>query len=146
MAPIACREPEHDMLTGEGITSVISYWPVSQRTHWHDARICLGENPAETFKHFDLCYSFKMLCRVKYGGTHQLRLAAKNNMHHYSARLCQNWRIPYERTLCNLMVLMFSHYINHLESTGALEGHRTLMAHECLVVALALGWVGPEGL
>ena len=37
------------------------------------------------------------------------------------------------------MVLMFSHYINHLESTGTLEGHRTLMVHECLTVAVALG-------
>ena len=34
---------------------------------------------------------------------------------------------------------MFSHYINHLENTGALEGHRTLMVHECLTIASALG-------
>ena len=34
---------------------------------------------------------------------------------------------------------MFSHYINHLENTGALEGHWTLMVHECLTVASALG-------
>ena len=35
---------------------------------------------------------------------------------------------------------MFSHYVNHLEWTGSLEGHRTLMVYECLVVAAALGW------
>ena len=34
---------------------------------------------------------------------------------------------------------MFSHYVNHLECIGSLEGHRTLMVHECLVVAAALG-------
>ena len=34
---------------------------------------------------------------------------------------------------------MFSHYINHLENTGALEGHRILMVHECLTIASALG-------
>ena len=34
---------------------------------------------------------------------------------------------------------MFSHYINHLENTRALEGHWTLMVHECLTVASALG-------
>ena len=34
---------------------------------------------------------------------------------------------------------MFSHYINHLENTGALEGHQSLMVHECLTVASALG-------
>ena len=35
-------------------------------------------------------------------------------------------------------VLMFSHYINHLQNNGALEGHRTLMVHKCLTVASAL--------
>ena len=56
-----------------------------------------------------------------------------------------------ELALRNLTVLMFSHYINHLESSGALEGHQTLMAHECLMVAVTLGcfhrwqrWVEPE--
>ena len=34
---------------------------------------------------------------------------------------------------------MFSHYINHIENTGSLEGHQTLMAHECLTVAATLG-------
>ena len=48
-------------------------------------------------------------------------------------------RILYERALRNLMVFMFSHYINHLENTGALEGHQTLMVHEYLTVASALG-------
>ena len=72
-------------------------------------------------------------------------------MHNYTAGLHQNQLITYKRALQNLMVLMFSHYINHLESSGALEGHRTLMAHECLMVAATLGhfhhwqrWVEPE--
>ena len=34
---------------------------------------------------------------------------------------------------------MFSHYINHLENTRALEGHWTLMVHECLTIASTLG-------
>ena len=139
MAPIACREPECNTLTGEGITSVISYWPTGQRTYWHDAHICLGENPSKTYKHFDLCYSFKVLCQAEYSSTWQLHLAARNYMHNYTTRLHQNRWITYERVLRNLMVLMFSHYINHLESSGALEGHRTLMAHECLTVVVTLG-------
>ena len=57
-----------------------------------------------------------------------------------SAGLHQNWRILYKRALRNLVVLMFSHYVNHLECTGSLKGHRTLMVYECLVVAAALGW------
>ena len=139
MAPVACREPERDTLTREGITSVISYWPTGQRTYWHDAHICLGENLAETYKCFDLCYSFKVLCWAEYGGTRQLHLAARNYMRNYTAGLHQNRRITYERALRNLTVLMFSHYINHLESSGTLEGHRMLMAHECLMVAATLG-------
>ena len=142
MAPTACREPDRDALTGEGITSVISYWPISQRTYWHDARICLGENPSKTFKHFDLYYSFKMLCWAKYGSTRELHLAMKNYVCNYSISASQHQgrQIPYEQALRNLIVLMFSYYINHLENTRALEGHRTLMVHKCLTVASALGW------
>ena len=152
MAPVACRELDHDEITREGITSVISYWPVSQKTNWHNARICLGENPTEAFKHFDLCYSFKLLCCVEDGGTCQLHFAAKNYMRNYAytAGEFQPRRILYQRALWNLTVLMFSHYINHLKNTGALEGHWTLMVHECLMVASALGqfhqwqrWVEP---
>ena len=78
---------------------------------------------------------------MEYGGTRQLHFAAKNYMRNYAyvAREYQPRHITYERALRNLMVLMFSHYINHLENTRALEGHRTLMVHECLTVASALG-------
>ena len=72
-------------------------------------------------------------------------------MCNYTAGLHQNRLITYERALWNLTVLMFLHYINHLESSRALEGHWTLMAHECLTVAATLGrfhhwqrWVEPE--
>ena len=37
------------------------------------------------------------------------------------------------------MVLMFSHYVHHLEGSRSLEGHQTLMVHECLQVAAAIG-------
>ena len=138
MAPVACREPERDMLIGGGISSVISYWPTSQKTHWHDACICLGERPIETYSHFHLCYSFKILCWAKYGGTRQLHIAAKNYIRNYTAGQPLNRRITYERALRNLIVLMFLHYINHIKNTGSLEGQRTLMAHECLLVAAKL--------
>ena len=122
MGPIACRELERDSLTGEGITSVIPYWPMSQRSCWHDACICLGENPTETYKCFDLCYSFKILCQAKYSGTRQLHLATKNYVCNYTTREPQNWQITYERALQNLKVLMFSHYLNHIENTGSPGG------------------------
>ena len=141
MAPVSGpRFRDHNELTGEGISSIISYWPASQKTRWHDACICLGETRTDTLNHFDLCYSFKVLCQVEYGGTRELHHAAKNYVRNYglSARLHQNWHIPYERAVRNLVVLMFSHYVNHLECTGSLEGHQTLMVYECLVVVAAL--------
>ena len=142
MAPVSSlRYQDRDELTGGGIVNIISYWPASQRTCWYDAHICIGETRTDTLNRFDLCYSFKMLCRAEYGGTCQLHLTTKNYMHNYtlSAGLHQNRRITYERALRNLMVLMFSHYVHQLENSGSLEGHRTLMVHECLQVAAALG-------
>ena len=142
MAPISGPQfQDRNELTGEGINGIISYWLASQKTRWHDARICLGETRTDAFNRFDLCYSFKVLCQAEYGGTRQLHHAAKNYARNYglTAGLHQNGHIPYERALRNLVVLMFSHYVNHLECTGSLEGHRTLMVYECLVVAAALG-------
>ena len=142
MAPVSGpRYQDRDELTRGGIVNIISYWPASQRTRWYDARICLGETKTDTLNHFDLCDSFKMLCRAEYGGTCQLHIAAKNYARNYSytARIHQNRRITYERALRNLTVLMFSHFVHQLENSASLEGHRTLIVHECLQVAAALG-------
>ena len=92
MAPVSSpRYWDRDKLTGEGIVNIISYW-ASQRTCWYDAHICLGETWTDTLNNLDLCYSFKMLCRVEYGGTHQLHFATKNYICNYtfSAGLHQN--------------------------------------------------------
>ena len=142
MAPVSgLRYRDHNELTGQGIVNIMSYWLSSQRTHWYDARICLGETWTDTLNHFDLCYSFKMLCRAEYGGTCQLHIAAKNYVHNYaySAGIHQNRRISYKRALRNLTVLMFSHFVHQLESSGSTEGHWILIAHECLQVVAALG-------
>ena len=98
MAPIACREPERDGLTRGGITSVISYWPISQKTYWHNASICLGVNPTVALNRFDLCYSFKLLCRAEYGGICQLHYTAKNYMRNNAYTVGEHLprRIPYE--------------------------------------------------
>ena len=142
LAPVSGpRFRDHNEITGKGISSIISYWLASQKTRWHDARICLGETRTHILNCLDLCYSFKVLCQAEYGGTRQLHHAAKNYARNYglSVGLHQNQHIPYKRALRNLVVLMISHYVNHLECTSSLEGHRTLMVHECLVVAAALG-------
>ena len=79
--------------------------------------------------------------RREYGGTRQLHITAKNYVHNYaySARIYQNRRISYERALRNLMVLMSSHFVHQLESSGSTEDHQILIVHECLQVAAALG-------
>ena len=81
-----------------------------------------------------------MLCWAEYGGTRRLHLAAKNYIRNYaySTGIHQNRRITYERALRNLTVLMFSHIVHQLENSGSVEGHRTLIVHECLQVAAAL--------
>ena len=61
MAPVSHpRYRDWDGLTGGGIVNIVSYWLASQRTHWYDARICLGETWTNTLNRSDLCYSFKM--------------------------------------------------------------------------------------
>ena len=142
MAPISGpRYGDWGELTGGEIVNIISYWLASQRTRWYDACICLGKTRTNTLNRFDLCYSFKMLCRAEYGGTHQLHIAAKNYARNYSytTGIHQNWQITYERALRNLTVLMFFHFVHQLENSRSLEGHRTLIVHECLQVAAALG-------
>ena len=142
MAPVSGpRYRDWDEITGGGIVNIVSYWPASQRTRWYDARICLGETRTNTLNHFDLCYSFKMLCQAEYRGTRQLHIATKNYARNYTytARIHQNWWITYERALRNLTVLMFSHFVHQLENSRSLEGHQTLIVHECLQVVAALG-------
>ena len=141
MAPVACRGPDREGLSGQGITSVISYWPVSQRSHRHNANICLGETPTANYNRFDLCYSFNLLCDAEYGRRKGLHIAARNYMRNYAATAGPygSRRIPYERALWNLVVIMFSHSVDNFENTGSLEGHRTLVIHECLTVAHKLG-------
>ena len=84
MAPVSGpRFRYHNELTREGINGIISYWLASQKTRWHDARICLGETRTDAFNRFDLCYSFKVLCQAEYRGTQQLHHAAKNYARNY---------------------------------------------------------------
>ena len=141
MAPVACREPDREGLSGQGITSVISYWPVSQMSHRHNANICLGETPTANYNRFDLCYSFNLLCDAEYGRRKGLHIAARNYMRNYAATAGPygSRLIPYERALRNLVVIMFSHFVDNFKNTGSLEEHRTLVIHECLTVAHKLG-------
>ena len=117
MAPVSGpRFRDHNELIGEGISNIISYWPASQKTRWHGARICLGR-PGQIPLIILISVTVSRCCALaEYRGTRQLHHAAKNCVRNYglSAGLHQNRRIPYQRALRNLVVLMFSHYVNHL--------------------------------
>ena len=52
---------------------------LAKRLAGHKAPICLGETQTDAFNHFDLCYSFKVLCQAGVWGepdsyTMQLRI------------------------------------------------------------------------
>ena len=101
-----------------------------------------GDGPGQTLLTVLIFVTVSRCCAGwNTGGTRQLHIATKNYTHNYTytAGIHQNRRITYKRALRNLMVLMFSHFVHQLENSGSLEGHRTLVVHECLQVAAALG-------
>ena len=140
MAPRQHALDAHQNLTGN-YHFILSYHPITVRQNQdHSAPFCLGESPE--FKQFDLCYSFNTLVCLEYGGFGQLHEAAwnyRNNQvaffnHHEDA-----W-MSYEKALQNLVVFLFTHYIEAFECHGARQGHRAILVLECLTVADELGW------
>ena len=116
------------------------YHPITVRQNQENgAPFCLGENP--DFKPFDLCYSFKALVCVEYGGFASLHEAAWNYRNNQVAAFnhSEDARMSYEKGLQNLIVFLFAHYIEAFECHGARQGHRAILALECLTVADALG-------
>ena len=114
--------------------------PIGIRQNWdHGVPLCLGENPG--FKHFDLCYSFKTLVCLDYGGFGQLHQAAWNYQNNRVAAFARSEdnRMSYEKALWNLIVFLFAHYIEAFECHCARQGHQAILALECLTVADELG-------
>ena len=117
-----------------------SYHPITIRQNRENgAPFCLGENL--DFKQFDLCYSFKALVRVEYSGFAALHEAAWNYQNNRVAAFnhSEDARMSYEKGLRNLVVFLFAHYIKAFECNGARQGHRAILALECLTVADKLG-------
>ena len=114
--------------------------PISIRQNRdHCAPFCLGESPDS--KRFDLCYSFKTLVHLDYGGFGQLHQAAWNYLNNWVAAFARSEdnRMSYEKALRNLIVFLFTHYIEAFECHGARQGHWAILALECLTVADELG-------
>ena len=120
--------------------SVLSYHPVTTRQTWeHGARFCLGESPG--FKYFDLCYSFKALVPQEYGSVWRQHDAVWNYRNNRAKKVSSgpDVRMSYEKALRNLIVFMFSYYIDAFECHGAWKGHRAILVLKCFTVADQLG-------
>ena len=122
---------------------MINYHPVSPRIP--GAPFCLGETPdlrGTLFNKLDLRYSFHRIVKTEYGGQKELHQAALNyrvNRTLDTTIADRQYKIPYEKALRNLVVLMFGHYIDAFECHSSRFGHRTILAWECLQVAKGLG-------
>ena len=139
MAPRQHALDAHWNLTGN--YDFNCFHPISIRQNWENgAPFCLGENP--DYKHFDLCYSFKTLVHLEYGGFGQLHDTAWNYWNNRVAAFAcsEDTRMSYKKALRNLVVFLFAHYIEAFECHGARQGHRTILALECLTMADELGW------
>ena len=130
----------HRNLTGNYAT-ILSYHPITIRQNReHGAPFCLGESLE--YKQFDLCYSFNTLVHLEYGGFGQLHKAMWNYRNNWVATFNrrEDASMSYEKALWNLVVFLFAYYIEAFECHGAWQGHRAILALECLMVADKLGW------
>ena len=140
MAPVAHRHSIHRNLTSDYL-SILQYHPITARQiPGSSVWFCLGESPE--LKCSDLCYSFKTLVVIEYGGLKQLHKATWNYQNNQLSILgdLSNVRMSYEKALWNLVVFMFGHYIDAFKSMGAQKGHWAILALECFIVADQLGW------
>ena len=139
MVPGQHAPDAHQNLTGNYDFNY-SYHPITIRQNWENgAPFCLGENL--DFKQFDLCYCFKALVHVEYGGFGSLHEAVWNYQNNRVATFnhSEDARMSYEKGLRNLVVFLFAHYIEAFKCHGARQDHRAILALECLTVADELG-------
>ena len=142
MGPVSLRSSVRNKLTGN-LLSMIDYHPALPRIP--RAPFCLGETPDlqdTLFNQIDLRYSFHHIVRAEYGGEQELHMAAQN----YRTNRVLDTTLPdqqplltYEKALCNLIILMFGHYVDVFECHSSRFGHRTILVWECLQVAQGLG-------
>ena len=142
MGPVPLPTSDRHKLTGDQL-SMISYLPASPRIP--GAPFCLGETPDlrdTLFNKLDLRYSFHRIVKAEYGGQKELHEATLNyrvNQTLDTTLADGQHQISYEKALRNLIVLMFSHYVDVFECHSSRFGHRTILIWECLQVAQGLG-------
>ena len=79
---------------------------------------------------------------TEYGGLLELHQAAWKYWNNQQSVIGNqsDYQMSYEKALRNLIVFMFSHYIDAFECTRAQNGHQAILALECFMVADYLGW------
>ena len=108
--------------------------PISIRQNRdHGAPFCLGENQILNI----LIFVLRPLVCLEYGGFGQLHQAAWNYRNNRVAAFArsEDTHMSYEKALQNLIVFLFAHYIEAFECHGTWQGHRAILALECLTVA-----------
>ena len=140
MAHGACGEWLLSGITGTS-ANIVNYHPVSpQKGRHHCAAFCLGESPAQArLKCLDLHCSFEALIKAEYGGRDHLDFAARNYTENVRREEGGVAGITYERALRNLIVAMYSHYMDLFRCHPATAGHHLILAYNCLEVGAKLG-------
>ena len=135
MAPRQHAPDAHRNLTSNYDFNYSCHQITTRQNRENGAPFCLGENL--DFKQFDLCYSFKALVHVEYGGFGSLHQAAWNYRNNRVATFnhSEDARMSYEKVLQNLVV-----FLSCITSRPLRQGHGAILALECLMVADELGW------
>ena len=132
MAPGQHAPDAHRNLTGN-YNFNYRYHPITVRQN--------RENGAQILNHLIFVTVFKALVCVEYGGFASLHEATWNYQNNWVAAFnhSEDACMSYEKGLRNLIVFLFTHYIEAFECHGAWQGHQAILAMEYLMVADTLG-------
>ena len=140
MAPGARGETFSGSVTGTLVT-LTNYHPMSPQKSWHHcAVLCLGEGSTRArLNCLDLRCSFEALVNAEYGGWDHLDFVARNYVENVRREETGITGLTYKRALRNLVVAMYSNYVDLFRCHTATAGHRMVLAYNCLEVAAKLG-------
>ena len=139
MAPRACRESLANV-TSTLVTLVYHHPKSPRKSRHHCAMLCLGEGSTRAeLSCLDLHCSFEALINAEYGGWDHLDFAARNYLENVRSQETGVAGLTYERAFRNLIVTMYSHYVDLFRCHSSTAGHRMVLSYNCLEVAAKLG-------
>ena len=103
------------------------------------AAFCLGETH-HYFKQCDFFHSFHAIVKVQFGGLAQLDIAVNNYRNNLNSLFHHpNMSLTADQALRNIIVSIYSHYIDSWAMNWVCVGHRTVLMHSMLRFALHFG-------